>query len=339
MLWHVVLLLLSLILLSGCTLKPAEAPFALATALRPGVAQPAQALDRTRDDLLRERQETHARWREAVTAARADYVDPVRVDPLLPSPAYVPPVWRQLDAAVRAEAASFAGRLSVTAIDLTTGDRYDFRPHDRYLPASTFKLPVTICTVEAIERGELTWESLITFTKPDDDTVGQGAFAWAEYGSQYTVRNLLDRSIISSNNVAVKMLARTLTWDGLKQCTAGMGGLITRTEAGSTAVTAGDEAAWWLAVWRMAQERPKVAENLLTPLRAVTYTGRLQAGTPRPDLVTHKFGTFPPYENDGAIIWGEKPYVLVMMTATNDHYGVDAAFMRVAGAAWQSINN
>lgn len=275
---------------------------------------------------------------ELATRTYADGAPPLTpIDPLLPSEEPVPAVWQHLDKRVRELAASFSGRMSVVAVDLTTGARYEFRPNDRYYPASTFKLPVSICTVEAIERGELKWDTLVTFTKEDDDTVGQGGFADAQYGSKWPVRNLLDRSLISSNNVAVKMLARTLTWEGLGRCTEQLGGMVTRTEAGSTAVTARDEAAWWLAVWRMKQERPKVAENLLNPLRRVTYLGRLQAGTPRPDLVTHKFGTYPPYEHDGAIVWGERPYLLVMLTYGGDHVGVDATFEAVARAAWDSV--
>lgn len=258
------------------------------------------------------------------------------VERLMPEPGEIAVPWAPLDQAVRAIAAEFEGRISVVAIDLTTGARYEFRPYDRYLPASTFKLPVTLCVTQAIDRGELTWESLVTFTPEDDDTVGQGGFATAPYGGLYSVRNLVDRSLISSNNVAVKMLARTLTWEGLANCTGAMSGLVTRTEEGSTPVTALDEANWWLTLWQMKQTKPALAEHLLGPLRQGTYRGRIQAGTPRPDLVTHKFGTYPPYENDGAIIWGERPYILVVMSYGGDHQTIDATIEAIARAAWRA---
>lgn len=259
------------------------------------------------------------------------------IDPLTPARGDVAPVWQPLDDAVRRITADFDGRLSVVAVDLTGGARYEFRPNDRYYPASTFKLPVTICTVQAIERGELTWDTLVTFTKEDDDTVGQGGFADAEYGTKWPIRNLLDRSLISSNNVAVKMLARTLTWEKLAACTTGLGGMVTRTGEGSTPVSAADEAAWWQAVWAMKQEKPQLAENLLRPLRLVPYLGRITSGTPRGDLVTHKFGTYPPYEHDGAIVWGERPYLLVVLTYGEDHDSADRAIEQIARAAWDAI--
>jgi beta-lactamase class A len=293
--------------------------------------QAEQALER--EWLAQER----ANWDLSLWEGAAPALRPL--DPLMPEPGNVPPRWAHLNQVVRETAAGFEGRLSVVAVDLTTGDRYEFRPHDRYLPASTFKLPVVLCITQAIDRGELTWESLVEFTPADNDTVGQGGFATAPYGGLYPVRNLVNRSIISSNNVAVKMLARTLTWEGLARCTESMGGMVTRTEEGSTSVTAADEAAWWLALWRMKQEKPALAENLLSPLWQVTYRGRIQAGTPRPDLVTHKFGTYPPYENDGAIIWGDRPYILVVMSYGGDHNTIDGTIAKIATAAWPVQGN
>lgn len=272
----------------------------------------------------------------------ADYqpmhVEPV--EPILPDPpAVVPEPWQGLHETVYAIAAEFPGRISVVAVDLTTGSRYEFRARDPYLPASTFKLPVTLCVLQAIEAGELAWDSLITYTEADWEPVGAGNFATAAFGSRWTVRNLVDRSLISSNNVAVKMLARTLTWEGLLACTTEMGGPVTRTEEGSTPVSAADEAAWWLRLWELSQEKPGLAEELLRPLRRVTYTGRIQAGTPRPDLVTHKFGTYAGYDHDGAIVWGERPYVLVVLTYGGGEYQADRAIERIAAAAWEAVHD
>jgi len=271
----------------------------------------------------------------------ADYqpmhVEPV--EPVLPDPpAEVPEPWQGLHETVYAIAAGYPGRISVVAVDLTTGSRYEFRARDPYLPASTFKLPVTLCVLEAIGRGELTWDTLITYTEADYEPVGAGSFAAAEFGSRWTVRNLVDRSLISSNNVAAKMLARTLTWEGLLDCTTEIGGPVTRTEEGSTPVTAADEAAWWLRLWELSRERPEQAEELLRPLRRVTYTGRIQAGTPRPELVTHKFGTYAGYDHDGAIVWAERPYLLVVLTYGGGEYMADQAIERIAAAAWEAVH-
>jgi beta-lactamase class A len=270
-------------------------------------------------------------------AAGYEPMEVAAVEPLMPEKGEVAPLWAPLDEAVRQVAAEFPGRLSVAAIDLTTNKRYDFRPRDPYLPASTFKLPVTLCTLEAIDRGELSWESTIEYTRDDYEPVGAGGFETAPFGGRYSVRNLVDRSLISSNNVAVKMLARQLTWDGLLACTKRIGGPVTRTPQGSTPVTAGDEAAWWLHLWQIHQQRPDLAEELLRPLRQVAYHGRIQAGTPAPGLVTHKFGTYAGYDHDGAIIWADHPYLLVVMTYGPSQARADEAIEQIAAAAWAAM--
>lgn len=260
------------------------------------------------------------------------------IEPLLPAdPSNLPAQWAEFHRLVVHEARSFDGRISVVAIDLTTEARYDFRSRDPYLPASTFKLPVVLCTLEAIQQERLTWDTLVTYTEADWEPVGAGGFATAAFGGRYPVRNLVDRAITASNNVAVKMLARTLTYEGLWECTRALGGPVTRTEDGSTPVSAADEAAWWLHLWRLHQREPALAEELLRPLRQVTYWGRIQAGTPAPELVTHKFGTYAGYDHDGAIIWGERPYLLVVMTYGPSQTQADGAIERIATAAWRAI--
>lgn len=276
----------------------------------------------------------------AATGTQADgSARPAAAEPADPAPDLpVPARWRELHRVVTETAAGFPGRLSVGAVDLTTGARYEYRAADRYHPASTFKLPVTLCVVEAIAAGDLAWDTLIEYAPRDHDDVGAGAFATAPFGTFYPVENLVYRSLVHSNNVAVRMLASTLTWEGLWVCTTAIGGPVTRTEEGSTPVSVRDEVAWWLYLWRMHQERPELAETLLQPLREVAYRGRIQAGTPRPDLVTHKFGSYDTNEHDGAIVWADRPYVLVVLTHGAPEWQANRAIETIAAAAWAAAH-
>lgn len=314
-------------LMAGCSLSSLGIPSKsdpepqVAQVAEPPPPEPAESLPPDSD-------ETPASSEDDTPVERPAKLDPAPV---------VPARWRPVHQKVTSIAEEFSGRISVVAIDLTTGDRYGYREHDRYLPASTFKLPVTLCVLEAIRKKELSWDTLITYTPDDYDSVGAGGFADAPFGGKYPVRNLVNRSLISSNNVAVKMLARTLTWEGLRACTRAMGGEVTRTEEGSTPVSASDEAAWWLTLWKIYQESPQQAENLLQPLRQVTYRGRIVAGTPSSAVVTHKFGTYDTYEHDGAIIWAKRPYLLVVMTHGATEWEANTAIEQVAAAAWQAM--
>lgn len=257
------------------------------------------------------------------------------VDPLLP-PLHPDSRWRVLDEVVRRQAAATGGRISVVAIDLTYGGRYEFRPNDLYYPASTYKLPVVLCTLEAIDRGELTWNTLVEYTPADYDPVGGGQFYQSHFGERFPVHNLVSRMIISSNNIATLMMSRTLGLDEILDCTTAMGGPVTRDENGSTPVTARDVAAWWLRFWQRYREKPETISQVVEWFRRVDFRGRIMAGTPLPNSqILHKFGSYAQNEHDGALVLGDRPYILVVLT----HGGVGSewAIQEIARAAYEAI--
>ncbi|HWI61726.1 MAG TPA: serine hydrolase, partial [Symbiobacteriaceae bacterium] len=211
--------------------------------------------------------------------------------------------WSPVMAAIQAELEWFPGRLSVVAEDLTTGERFVWGGEEQYHPASTMKVAVALCVAQAVERGELTWASPVALTEADLDPEETTELDELPLGTPLTVQELVTSSLAYSSNVATHMLIRTLTPDGLLDCTTRLGGPVTRAPGGSTPVTAESAAAWWKGLWNLRTTAPADAEVILTALRGVTYTGRIAAGTPEPAQVTHKFGSVDDYFHDGAIVW------------------------------------
>lgn len=256
------------------------------------------------------------------------------------APARATPDWNGLDRQVQALAAAFPGRISVVAVDLRTGLRYGYREQEEYLPASTVKVAVALCYQQAVARGEYAWDTPIAYTEPDYDPDEPTNMDGAPFGTTYSVRELVGSALTYSSNVALRMLTRTLTAEKMLDCTQSMGGAVTRGPEGSTPVRAEAAAAWWQALWNLKQSDPAAAETILEPLRNAEYRGRILAGTPQPDLVTHKFGSVDDTFHDTAIVWGDRPYILVVMTqgaATEEQ--ADDAIAAVAAAAWNAINS
>jgi beta-lactamase class A len=249
------------------------------------------------------------------------------------------PDWAGLGQQVEALAAAFPGRMSVVAVDLTTGERYAYREYDEYLPASTVKVAVALCYQQAIARGEYTWDTPVAYTEPDFDPDEVTDMEGAPFGTTFPVGELVDNALRYSSNVALRMLTRELTSEKMSDCTRAMGGEVTRGPEGSTPVTATAAAAWWQALFALQQSDPALAEPLLEPLRNAEYRGRILAGTPRPELVTHKFGSVDDNFHDTAIVWGERPYILVVMTegAVTEEQA-DDTIAAVAGAVWNALD-
>jgi beta-lactamase class A len=229
-----------------------------------------------------------------------------------------------IEAAVARVMANFPGEYSVLLHDLVTGLQWAHNPDRLYHPASTIKLPVALYALEQYRAGALGWQDLIEYTPADFESPGGGAFETAPFGGLYPVENLVNRALMYSNNVAVNMLGRHLGWGNIALWTASLGADLTW-EDGRPQASALSELGWWLHLHRLAEEDPESAELLLRPLRDVAYDGRIGAGLPEGVPYLHKFGSYDGSFHDGGIVYTERPYILVVLTAGAEIYEADAA--------------
>jgi beta-lactamase class A len=241
----------------------------------------------------------------------------------------------QLQAAVAGATKDFPGRYSVVVQDLKTGQRWSVGADERYHPASTIKMPVSLYALEQHRAGKLGWEDLITYTQADFESPGGGAFETAPFGGRYPVSNLVGRALKYSNNVAVNMLGRHLGWQNIRDWTKRIGGELYRQPDGTPEVTPLSELGWWLHLEKLSRQDPKNAELVLQPLREVEYNGRIAAGLPKGVAFVHKFGSYDGYFHDGGWIMGEKPFLLVVMTHGAEEGEADQAIARVAAEVYK----
>lgn len=255
--------------------------------------------------------------------------------PPIPEPPPVKPGWTKavaLEQAVREAMAEFTGRYSVVVHELASGEQWRLNEADRYHPASTIKLPVTLFALEQYRAGKLNWHDVIRYTEADFESPGGGAFETTPFGGYWPVENLVGRALRYSNNVAVNMLGRHLGWDNIRAWSRTIDGELYRLSDSTPEVTPMSELGWWLHLERVAREDPDSARLLLGPLGDVDFDGRIAAGLPEGTPHLHKFGSYDGYYHDGGWIQGEHPYLLIIMThgATVDE--ADVAIARVTTA-------
>jgi len=269
--------------------------------------------------------------------------------PVLPPAPAVPvvvqapkvPVWEKapaLEAAVAKAMDGFSGRYSVVVHDLKSGQRWMRGEQDRFHPASTIKMPVTLYAVELHRLGKLGWGDAIQYTQADFESPGGGAFETSPFGGWYPVENLVGRALRYSNNVAVNMLGRHLGWESIRAFTRSIDGELYREPDGSPSVTALSELGWWLYLEKLSREDPVFAEKMLQPLREVAYDGRIAAGLPDGVKYLHKFGSYAGYYHDGGWVMGEKPYLLVVMTAGGTEEEADTAIASVSAEVYKVMS-
>ncbi|MEW8978519.1 MAG: serine hydrolase [Symbiobacterium sp.] len=246
----------------------------------------------------------------------------------------IPEVHRLAEAVTQAMA-DFPGEYSVAVEDLTTGAQWLLNADRRYHPASTLKLPVALYALEQYRAGEIGWEDLIEYTERDVEPP-VGPFETAAFGNRFPVGDLVGWSLSNSNNIAVNMLGRHLGWGNIELWTASIGGRLTHEERLPRA-SALDVLHWWGHLHRLAQEDPEVAELVVQPLRDVTYRGRISAGLPEGVPHLHKYGSYDGNYHDSGIVYGDRPFILVVMTDGAPLAEADAAIARVTAAVYQVL--
>ena len=102
-------------------------------------------------------------------------------------------------------AEGFSGQLSVSAVDLSTGERVDWRP-DVVLPtASVIKEPILLALLRAAEAGQVDLDARVTL-RAEERVGGSGILKVFDGGLQPTVRDVATLMIALSDNTATNMV-------------------------------------------------------------------------------------------------------------------------------------
>lgn len=101
--------------------------------------------------------------------------------------------------------------VSIYYMDIESGLEYILNGSVHYPVASTVKIPFVIYIYLRIDSGEIDPEAVLTYEKRHHSS-GTGIIAESDYGTQYTVAQLLELAITRSDNAAYKMLKELVTW-------------------------------------------------------------------------------------------------------------------------------
>lgn len=117
----------------------------------------------------------------------------------------------KLDAGIRTIEQGTKGRLGVGLIDLKDRKSWSYRGAEPFPLQSVFKLPLAIGVLQTVEAGRLKLDQAITVTR-SDLSLYHSPLAKAFKGARndYTLRDLLTRSTIASDNTAADLLLRLI---------------------------------------------------------------------------------------------------------------------------------
>jgi beta-lactamase class A len=231
-----------------------------------------------------------------------------------------------------------AGVAGVAFRDMETGDTLFINADDSFHAASTMKVPVMIELYRRIDAGTLSLDQGIPLVNQFASIVDGSPFAldpasdsdssaYLRVGSRVPVRELVDRMITRSSNLATNALIALVGASRANATAHELGATNIRVLRGvedtkafqaglNNTTTARDLAALMFAIESGTAASRASCDAMRNVLLRQEFNGEIPAGLPAGIPVAHKTGFITGVLHDAAIVYPphRKPYVLVVLT-------------------------
>ena len=262
-----------------------------------------------------------------------------------PSPEPAVPTGLSLTESVEAIVARYPGATVAVAVRRTApGDTvvYGRNAGRPFHAASTMKVPVMIEAFRQVDAGRRAWADSVRVENRFRSIVDGSEYAieddtddalYALLGTDLPLRNLVERAITTSSNLATNLLIQALTADSVQATTDRLGASGMRVlrgvedlkafEAGLSNRTTVDALATLLEALAAGRAvSPAADAEMIGVLEAQEFDEMIPAGLPPGTRVAHKTGWITRADHDAAVVYPEAaaPYVLVILTeGLDDH--------------------
>jgi len=231
------------------------------------------------------------------------------------APESVPKTIEELKESLEDYISQQKGRYGLYFINLVTGEEFGINDKERYIAASTTKLPMNLMLYRKIAAGEIDFNDKLVYLEEDFEP-GSGIIQKSPYGTEYTVRETARLSIVYSDNCGINMIIRLLGIDNIRQYMLDIGGTIYYGRDHRSCPY--DLAVYARELYRFYQQEPEIAGILIEDLQNTLWNDRINKLLPEDVKVAHKIGNYTGVYNDVGIVFAEEPYALAIMSENID---------------------
>jgi beta-lactamase class A len=244
-----------------------------------------------------------------------------------------------LAAAIRERIGRVPGaEVAVSYRNLGTGDSLDLGADVEFHAASTMKIPVMLEVLRSVEAGRLGLDQgillvnrlhsiVVGSTYSLDAGEDRDSLVYSLVGQRVPVRELMERMIVRSSNLATNALVALVGADRANATAHGLGATHIRVLRGvedikaydaglNNTTTSADLAVLLEKIERREALGAASAQLMKEILLRQELNGEIPAGLPPGTPVAHKTGSITATLHDAAIVYprNRKPYVLVVLT-------------------------
>lgn len=270
-----------------------------------------------------------------------------------------PPLEQQLADLIAAVPGAAAG---VFVHDLENNRTVAINADSAFHAASTMKVPVMIEYFRAIDAGRMAPDSTIELHNTFASIVDQSPYSldagadsdsalYADVGSPVPVRNLVDRMITRSSNLATNAVIELLGASNIQATAESLGAKVMQVRRGvedgkafaqglNNTTAARDLGALLEAIVNNRAADSAGSSAMLDILERQEFNDEIPAGLPAGTRVAHKTGQITAVLHDAAIIFppNRRPIILVVLTGgIPDERIARALIQDVARTVWHEL--
>ena len=200
--------------------------------------------------------------------------------------------------------------------DINTGDTFSYEENEEMFTASTIKAALAIYIYDLASKGQTSLDKKLTYSASYYGG-GSGILRTKTIGSMFTIRTLIEYSIVESDNSAYLMLLNEYGYKNVQAFWLGQGTTTTyKTSTKWGTMTATDGLIYMKYLYKFARENKEYGMSLIKVFKSakVKY---IYAPVFSEVEIAHKSGFTLEAANDLSIVFAKNPYIITIFTEKN----------------------
>lgn len=216
---------------------------------------------------------------------------------------------QKLEEKIRQYLGAKVSKIGLAYYDVETQKGFSINGDKYFNAASTVKVQMNMVLFDLIKEGKLRIDGTVKYNAGTDYEGGTGILQSKDKTKPIDIQTLSDYSIIYSDNIATRMIIRTI---GRPEMKRRFGEKVGHTVPQENLVTPNEELTFLKLLYEN-KDNNEYYTRLTGIMKETAFHDRLDKYVPQ-NIVAHKIGNYGNFVNDAGIIYTPNPYIIAVYT-------------------------
>lgn len=204
--------------------------------------------------------------------------------------------------------------------DLNNGPWFGINENSDFSPASLLKIPVLMAFFKQADTEPQLLATQVTYDHDVTSLPMRYSQSAIEKGKTYSITNLLERMIESSDNTALSLLEEHISMDAIKKVTIELGMTTPQNMSAEDFMSVKEYSSLFRVLYNASYLNREYSDQALRMLAKSEFKQGIVAGVPASVVVSHKYGErevsdgVDQLHDCGIVYYPEHPYLICIMT-------------------------